>query len=121
MSQQLTLTEKTNGTLEVEIKYVNPNENTDSLSSKLFGAENSHTFKQRNLKETQDFGRGSQVTPEEGRYPSPIAQHCAVALLWPCLRSACLCEQWKRGGTSQAGTPQLLPRDTSRAGPERLT
>lgn len=58
VSQQLTLTEKTNGTLEVEIKYVNPNENTDSLSSKLFGAENSHTFKQRNLKETQDFGRG---------------------------------------------------------------
>lgn len=49
--------------LGVEIKYVNPNENTDSLSSKLFGAENSHTFKQRNLKETQDFGRDFSNDP----------------------------------------------------------
>lgn len=67
---------KTNGMLGVEIRYVNPNENAGLLSSLLFGAENSHTFKQRNLKETQDFGRDFQITPEEGRYPSPIAWHC---------------------------------------------
>lgn len=78
------LTEKTNGTLVVEIQYVNPNENTDSLSSELFGAENSHTFKQRHLKEKQDFGRDFEMTPKEGRYPTPITQHCAslpVAML----------------------------------------
>lgn len=61
----------------MEIKYVNPNESTDSLSSELFGAENSHTFKQRHLKEKQGFGRDSEMTPEEGRYPSPITWHCA--------------------------------------------
>lgn len=115
------LTEKTNGTLRVEIKYVNTNEDTDSLSSKLFGAENTHIFKQRNLKETQDFGRDFQVTPEEGRYPSPITQHCpslpVVAVFMLSLFVGTM-EAW---GMSHTGIPQLLLKDTFFIGQERLT
>ena len=89
----------------MEIKYVNPNENTDSLSSKLFGAENSHTFKQRNLKETQDFGRDFQMTPEEGRYPSPIARHCVSLPVVAMFMLSLFVGTREAWGMSQAGTP----------------
>lgn len=54
---------KTNSILGVEIKDLNPNENTYLLSSKLFGVENSHTFRQRNLNEAEDFWQGFSSDP----------------------------------------------------------
>lgn len=104
----------------MEIRYINPNENADLLSSLLFGAENSHTFKQRNLKETQDFGRDFQITPEEGRYPSPLTWHCeslpVVAMFMLSLFVGTR-EVW---GMSHTGTSVSRLKDTSCAGQESL-
>lgn len=78
-------------------------------------------FKQRNLKETQDFGRDFQMTPEEGRYPSPITWHCeflpvvAIFMLSLFVRTR---EVW---GMSHTGTPVSPLKDTSCAGQESLT
>ena len=104
----------------MEIKYINPDENTDSLSSKFFGAENSHTFKQRNLKETRDFGREFEMTPKAGRYPRPTTWHCTALLAVAMFTLSLLVVTGEARGTSEAGTPKSLLQYRSRAGRARL-
>lgn len=81
-------------------------------ATSLRRAENSHTFKQRNLKETQDFGRDFEMTPVEGRYPSPTTRRRAFLPVVAVFMLSLFVGPREARGMSQAGTstPQLKDR-----------